>query len=138
MERRTETLQVARNSEEFRQPGQVENLMGWARYLWDSNAELKKRIATLETERQELEGQQNQTVNEMQRRIEELKGEGERLQQQLEEARAPPPPARSDISGAASDGSTVLESTDKNVSGSEGNGMPYGTKHSNYRPPTQS
>ncbi len=33
MDRQTETLRAAQNSEEFSQPGQVENLMGRARYL---------------------------------------------------------------------------------------------------------
>ncbi len=104
---------MARNSDEFRQPGQVENLMGRAHYLLDNNAELKKKIGAVETERQELAGQQTQTTSEMQRlrsRIEELKCEGERLRQQLEEARTPPPPARSDVPGAASDDSTFPES----------------------------
>ncbi len=110
MERQTETLRAARNSEEFRQPGQVENLMGRARYLWDSNADLKKKIAALETERQELTSQQTQTTSEMQRlhsRIEELRQEGTRLQQQLEEALIPPRPVGPEVPGAASDDSTV-------------------------------
>ncbi len=47
MERRTGTLQAARDSEEFRQPGQMENLMGRARYLWECNAEFKRRSRRL-------------------------------------------------------------------------------------------
>ncbi len=48
MERRTETLRAAQDSEEFRQSGQVENLMGRVCYLWEGNAEFKKKIATFE------------------------------------------------------------------------------------------
>ncbi len=144
-EQQTETLRAARHSEEFRQPGQVENLMGRARYLWDGNAKLKKKIASLEIERQELASQQTQTTGEMQRlhnRIGELQGEGERLQRQLEEVRAPPPPAKPDVLGAASDDSTdpesIVSQLRQDCNRIRGNGMPYITKCSNYRPPMQS
>ncbi len=82
--------------------------MGRARYLWDKNAELKKKMTALETERQELEDRQTQTKGEMRslrRQIGELVGEGERPQQQLEEARAPPPAARPNTPEAAPDDS---------------------------------
>ena len=112
MKRQTETLRAARNSEEFRQPGQIENLMGPARYLWESNAELKKKIATLETKRQELEGQRTQAAGKMQElrvRVKGLKEEGEKLQRQLEVTRAPPPPAGPDVQKTAPEGSTDAE-----------------------------
>ncbi len=112
MEQRTETLRAAQNSEEFQQPGQIENLMGRARYLWERNAALKKKIVTLEAGRQELEGQQTQAAGEMWQlrdRIKELKEEGERLQQQLEEARVPPPPAEPGVQKTASKGSSNAE-----------------------------
>ncbi len=38
------TLLAVRDSEEFRQPGQMEKLMGWARYLWENNEELTKKL----------------------------------------------------------------------------------------------
>ncbi len=104
---------MAQDSEEFRQPGQVENLMGQVRYLWDSNAKLKKKIEALELKRQELANHQTQTTSEMQRlheRIEELKRKGMKLQQQLEEARTPLPPVGLDVPEAASNDSTIPES----------------------------
>ncbi len=67
-------------------------------------------MEALEAERQELTVQQTQATSEMQRlrsRIEELKREGMRLQQQLEEAQAPPPPARLNPPSTASDDSAV-------------------------------
>ncbi len=40
---------------------EMENLMGRVRYLWERNDEFKKKIETLESQRQELEGQRVQT-----------------------------------------------------------------------------
>ncbi len=112
IEQQTKTLQAARNSEEFHQPGQIENLMGQARYLWERNAELKKKIATLEAEQQELEVQQTQAAGEIRQlrgRIGELQEEWGKLQRQLEEARAPPPPTGPDVQKTASQGSCNTE-----------------------------
>ncbi len=87
------TLLAARNSEEFRQPGQMENLMGRARYLWECNEKLTKKIAICETQRQELDSQRAQAADERQQLREQIRKltEGkERLQQQLEDAQIPP------------------------------------------------
>ncbi len=67
--------------------------MGRVRYLWERNAEFKKKIATFEAQRQELESQQTRTASEMQQlcnQIKELQEEKGRLLQQLEDARTPP------------------------------------------------
>ncbi len=112
MKWRNETLWEARDSEEFRQPGQVENLMGRARYLWEHDAEFKKKIVTLEAQQQELEGQQARTAGEMQQlrdQIKELQEEKGRLRQQLEDARAPSPPMEPNSQKTASKGSDDTE-----------------------------
>ncbi len=80
--------------------------MGRVRYTWARNVELKGKVEAFEAEWQELAVQQTQATSEMQKlrsQIEELKRDGVRLQQQLEEAQAPPPPAGLDVPSMASD-----------------------------------
>ena len=94
MERRAKALRAAGDSEEFRQPGEIEDLMGQAQYLWECKEESKKEIATLEAQRQELEIQRVQGITErlqLRNQIKELTEEREELLQQLESAQAPPP-----------------------------------------------
>ncbi len=76
----------------------------WALYLWEHNEEFKKKITTLETQRQELEGQRAQANYERLRLLAQIKTlteEREGLRQQLENARTPPPPIAPDSPKAA-------------------------------------
>ncbi len=89
------TLLAARDSEEFRQPGQMEKLMGRAHYLWENNEELAKKLATCESQCQELDRQLTQTTDERQQLREQIRGlteERERLRQQLENMPTPQAP----------------------------------------------
>ncbi len=44
MDHQAETLRAARGSDEFGRLGQVENLMGPVRYIWDRNVELQRQV----------------------------------------------------------------------------------------------
>ncbi len=112
VKRQAEALKTAQSNKKFRRPGQIEDLMGRARYLWEKNDELKKKMATLERKQQELEGQQAQAAGKMQELLDRIKGlreEGARLQQQLEEARAPPPPVELEVQKTVSEDFTAVE-----------------------------
>ncbi len=94
MERRAKALRAAGDSEEFRQPGVIEDLMGRARYLWEHKEGSKKEIVTLEAQRQELEIQRAQGVTErlhLRNQIKELTEEREELLQQLGKCASPAP-----------------------------------------------
>ncbi len=64
MERRVKALQKAGDSEELRQPGEVKDLMGWARHLWERKEQSKTEVAMLKAQRQELEIQRAQGTTE--------------------------------------------------------------------------
>ncbi len=140
MERRARALRVAGDSEEFRQPGEVENLMGRVRYLWECKEESKKKITTLEAQRQELEVQRSQGNDErlqLRNQIKELNEEREGLRQQLEHAQAPPPPMAPDSQETASRNPKVSmlksASYSRNVNNLMENGKPSGNRCSNYK-----
>ena len=51
VERRVKALQKARDSEELQQPGEMDDLMGRARYLWERKEDYRTEITTLETQK---------------------------------------------------------------------------------------
>ncbi len=64
VERRVKALQKAGDSEELQQPGEMDDLMGRARYLWERKEDCRTEITTLEAQKQELENQRTQGTNE--------------------------------------------------------------------------
>ncbi len=96
VERRIEALQEAGNSEELQQSGEMDDLMGRARDLWERKEGCRTKITTLEAQKQELENQRTQSANErshLRNQIRELTEERTDLMQQLAAARAQPPSA---------------------------------------------
>ncbi len=96
VERRVKALQKAVDSEELQQAGEMDDLMGWAQYLWECKEGCRTAITTLEAQKQELENQRTQGTNErsqLRNQIRELTKERAGLLQQLEDARAQPPSA---------------------------------------------
>ncbi len=93
---RVEALQEARHSKELQQTGDMDELMGRTRSLWECKEDCKAKITTLEAQNQELERQRAKGVDEqskLRNQIRELTEERTELRQTLEAARAQPPPA---------------------------------------------
>ncbi len=89
VKRRVKALRKAGDSEELRQPGETDDLMGRARYLWERKEDFRTEIATLQVQRQELENQRTQGTTErlqLRNQIRELTEERAGLLQQLENA----------------------------------------------------
>ena len=94
VELRVEALQKAGHSEELQQSGEIDELMGRTRDLWERKEDCKTRITTLEAQKQELEDQRAQGANErskLRNQIREMTEERTDLLQQLAAARAQPP-----------------------------------------------
>ncbi len=94
MKRQVENLLTAGDSEEFQQPGEIRDLMGRTRYLWERREDSKTEIAKLEAQRQELEAQRAQGAAEtakLRDQIRELTKERGGLWWQLKDAQGPPP-----------------------------------------------
>ncbi len=64
MERRVEALQKARHSEELQQSGEIDELMGRTRDLWECKEGCETRITALEAQKQKLEDQRAQGAHE--------------------------------------------------------------------------
>ena len=64
VERRVKALQKAGHSEELQQSGEMDELMGRTRDLWERKEDCKTRITPLKAQKQELEDQRAQGANE--------------------------------------------------------------------------
>ena len=64
VERRVEALQEARHSKELQRTGEMDELMGRTRGLWECKEDCKAKITTLEAQKQELERQRAQGADE--------------------------------------------------------------------------
>ncbi len=94
VERRVEALQKAGHSKELQQSGEMDELMGRTRDLWERKEGCKTKITTLEAQKQELEDQRAQGTDEqskLRNQIRELTEDRTDLLQQLAAARTQPP-----------------------------------------------
>ncbi len=94
MKRQVEGLWTAGDSEEFQQYGEIKDLMGRTRYLWERREDSKMEIAALEAQRQELEAQRAQGAAKrakLRDQIRQLTEERGGLLRQLKNAQTPLP-----------------------------------------------